>query len=76
VAEQVLFIALLGGIDNPYAAPLDNITFTKNYLAWRASTAAKRLRGVPYQIHGPTHRGAARPELEEGAGSATPGAPE
>jgi uncharacterized protein (DUF362 family) len=76
VAEQVLFIALLGGIDNPYAAPLDNITFTKNYLAWRASTAAKRLRGVPYQIHGPTHRGAARPELEEGAGSATPGATE
>jgi uncharacterized protein (DUF362 family) len=63
VAEHVLFVALLGGVDNPYQNPLKNLSFAKNYIAWRASSTAKRLTGVPYQVNGPTVRGAAKPEI-------------
>lgn len=63
VAEQVLFLAMLGGVKNPYTDAGNNFGFVKSYLAWRGTTIAKRLRGVPYQIHGEGPRGAARPEV-------------
>jgi uncharacterized protein (DUF362 family) len=63
VAEQVLFLALLGGVKNPYTDAGSNLGFVKSYLAWRGATMAKRLRGVPYQIKGPSQRGAAKPEV-------------
>jgi uncharacterized protein (DUF362 family) len=70
VAEHVLFLAMLGGVKNPYTAPGQNFGFVQSYLAWRTATLAKRLRGVPYQVHGPSTRGAAKPEV-----SATPPSP-
>jgi uncharacterized protein (DUF362 family) len=63
VAEQVLFLALLGGVKNPYTDRGNNLGFVQSYLAWRGATIAKRLRGVPYQVHGPATRGAAKPEV-------------
>lgn len=63
VAEHVLFLAMLGGVENPYTAPANNASFTKNYLAWRTSTTLKRLKGEPYQVHGPAVRGAAKPDV-------------
>ena len=63
VAEQVLFLAILGGVKNPYTAPGNNLGFVQSYLAWRTNTFAKRMRGVPYQVQGPSQRGAAKPEV-------------
>jgi uncharacterized protein (DUF362 family) len=63
VAEHVLFIALAGGVKNPYTDAKGNLGFAQSYLAWRTSTFAKRLRGVPYQVKGPSQRGAAKPEV-------------
>lgn len=63
VAEHVLFLAELGGTQNPYTDPGNNREFLKNYLKWRGLTAIKRLSGVPYQKHGPTWRGRGRPEV-------------
>ncbi len=62
VAEQVLALAELGGLDNPYFDRRNAWQFTKGYLSWRAATTAKRLRGEPYQRSGPAARGAARVE--------------
>jgi hypothetical protein len=59
----VLFLALLGGVKNPYTDRGSNLGFVQSYLAWRGATIAKRLRGVPYQVHGPAARGAAKPEV-------------
>jgi len=39
------------------------ITFTKNYLAWRSVTMAKRITGKAYQKKAPTARGETRPEV-------------
>jgi hypothetical protein len=63
VAEHVLFIALAGGVKNPYTDAKGNLGFAQSYLAWRTATLAKRLRGVPYQVKGPSQRGAAKPEV-------------
>jgi uncharacterized protein (DUF362 family) len=63
VAEQVLFIALAGGVKSPYTDPLSNLGFAQSYLAWRTATLARRLRGIPYQVKGPSQRGAAQPEV-------------
>jgi uncharacterized protein (DUF362 family) len=64
VAEHVLFLAMLGGVNNPYTDVGSNFGFVQSYLAWRTKTIANRLRGVPYQVHGPSQRGAAKPEVE------------
>ncbi len=63
VAEQVLFLAELGGTHNPYTDPGSNRDFVKNYVKWRGVTALKRLGGEAYQKHGPTCRGDARPAV-------------
>ncbi|APR80496.1 Iron-sulfur cluster-binding protein [Minicystis rosea] len=63
VAEQVLALVSLSGVNNPYLAPDQVMKFNKNYLAWRGSTVAKRIGGTPYQIHGPCSRGEAAPDV-------------
>lgn len=63
VAEQVLALVSLGKTKNPYLAPEQIVQFNKAYLAWRGTTAAKRLAGEPYQVHGPCARGDAAPEV-------------
>lgn len=68
VGELVLLIAELGGIQNPYFDKRQIVGFNKAYLAWRATQAAKRLMGTPYQIHGEAQRGGAAPALDSDPG--------
>lgn len=68
VAEQVLFLVQLGHLKNPYVSSENAVQFTKNYLAWRSATAAKRLTGKSYQKHGACSRGDAKPEVEAPVG--------
>jgi hypothetical protein len=72
VAELVLLLSELGGIQNPYFEPSQVVSFNRAYLTWRAVTSMKRLRGEPYQIPGSSPRGEAAPKLEadRDAGSA------
>jgi len=67
VAEQVLALVALSGAKNPYFDGENIVGFNKNYLAWRAAMAAKRLRGIPYQVHGPARRGDGKPEIRSHA---------
>jgi uncharacterized protein (DUF362 family) len=78
VAEQVLALVTLGGLKNPYLSPDQIVQFNKGYLAWRGATAARRLTGTPYQIHGPCRRGEAAPEVEAPVtmGETQPAAPD
>ena len=64
VGELILVLAELGGIQNPYFDKRQIVGFNRSYLAWRGSSAWKRMRGMPYQIKGVTQRGAARPIVE------------
>jgi hypothetical protein len=76
VAEQVLALVALGKVNNPYLSPEQIVLFNKGYLAWRGVTAAKRIGGTPYQVHGPCSRGEAAPEVaaaEEARPAASPG---
>ncbi len=61
VAEQVLTLVKLGKLRNPYFDPTQAVPFTSCYLSWRTRTLIQRLFGQPYNVAGPTHRGAARP---------------
>jgi uncharacterized protein (DUF362 family) len=61
VAEQVLALVHYGGLKNPYFSPKNIVKFNLPYLSWRAHSVLDRMRGQPYQIAGPTERGAARP---------------
>ncbi len=64
VAEQVLALVALSDVKNPYLAPGEAMRFNKSYLMWRSATAAKRLRGQPYQKNGTFHhRGQAAPDV-------------
>jgi uncharacterized protein (DUF362 family) len=64
VGELILVLAELGGIQNPYFDKRQIVGFNRSYLSWRGRTAFKRLLGKPYQIHGATERGAARPVVK------------
>jgi uncharacterized protein (DUF362 family) len=64
IGELVLLLAELGGIQNPYFDKRQVVGFNKAYLRWRATAAAARLFGKPYQIHGETERGDAAPFLD------------
>lgn len=66
VGELILLLAELGGIQNPYFDKRQILGFNKAYLAWRTTAAYRRMFGSPYQIHGPTERGEARPVIEQG----------
>ncbi|MHB8873105.1 MAG: DUF362 domain-containing protein [Myxococcaceae bacterium] len=76
VAELVLALSSLGGTKNPYFDKDQVMGFNKAYLAWKVSTAASRLRGVPYQKEGPSHRGEGKPVLDaETSGYSRAGTP-
>ncbi len=62
VAEQVLTLVSLGGLDNPYFDPNLSVDFTSCYLSSKTRTALRRLAGQRYHQTGPTERGASRPE--------------
>ena len=63
VCEQVLAVVALSDVNNPYLDMEHAVPFQKNYLAWRASQALQRLRGIPYQKPGACSRGQAAPEV-------------
>ena len=65
IAEIVLLLSELGGIQNPYFDKRQIVGFNRAYLTWRAVLAWKRMRGEPYQINGATTRGEAAPELPQ-----------
>ena len=63
VAEQVLALVELGGVNSPFLNG-DNVKQNgKAFLMWKSAMAVKKLRGHKYQVHGPTHRGQARPRV-------------
>jgi uncharacterized protein (DUF362 family) len=62
VAEQALTLINLGKLDNPYFDGANMIEFTSAYFSWRTRNMINRIVGRPYQIQGPTQRGASRPE--------------
>ena len=66
VAEQVLALVFLTKCKNPFLDPVESTKFNRAYLSWRAATGLKRLMGTPYQRHGTTDRGEARPEVASG----------
>ncbi len=73
VAEQALALVELGHLKNPYFDPKNMVLFTSSYLSWRSRQAIARLGGTPYQIPGPSARGAARPDQNlPPAGASTP----
>jgi len=74
VAEHVLFLAMMGHVKNPYTDAGNNLGFVQSYLAWRGKTMLNRLRGVPYQVKGPSPRGAAKPEMVAGVSAPPPDA--
>lgn len=64
VAEQVLALVELAGLQSPFTNPENAVEQTKHYLMWRSTMAGKRLlKRQPYQIHGKTERGKAAPEV-------------
>lgn len=67
VAEQVLLLVAASDVRNPILDPENAWRFNKAYLAWRGTTAAQRLRGKPYQVHGACSRGAAAPDVTRDA---------
>ena len=63
VAEQVLALVELGGLNSPFTNPESAFQQTKHYLMWRSTMAGKKLlKRQPYQVHGKTVRGAAAPQ--------------
>lgn len=70
VAEQVLALVSIAGAKNPYLSTGEAMRFNKSYLMWKSATAAKRLRGIPYQREGSFEaRGRANPHHHPPVGS-------
>jgi hypothetical protein len=63
VAEQILALAKLGNLKNPFVDPAETGRFTSAYFSWRTQTAIARLRGTPYQRPGEAARGKAATNL-------------
>jgi uncharacterized protein (DUF362 family) len=63
IGELIMVLAELGGVQNPYFDKRQIVGFNRSYLAWRGSSVWKRMLGKPYQIHGATERGDARPRV-------------
>jgi hypothetical protein len=70
VAEQVQMLVHLGGLKDP-SKSWDG---AKAYMGWKGRMLWKRLGGKKYQVHGPTERGEAAPEMDDKASPATTGA--
>ena len=62
VAEQVLSLAKIGKLRNPYADLKQTVPALSAYLSWRTRQALARVIGDPYHKPGAYPRGAARPE--------------
>ncbi len=60
VAEQVLLLAAVAGVSNPYLHPKRSLRFAGSYLSWRTRTALARLRGEPYHKGSLLARGVAK----------------
>ena len=67
VAEQILTLASLCGLKNPYLDPAISLNFASSYFSWRLRSMIKRLAGNPYNVTGEAHRGAARPAQNQPA---------
>jgi uncharacterized protein (DUF362 family) len=63
VAEQLFVLIELAGAKNPLFSPSEALKFNKAYLMWKSAVAIKRMDGTPYQVHGPSERGRAAPEV-------------
>ncbi len=63
VAEQVMALSVVGGVNNPIFSKEESGPFTIAYAGWRLRTLGHRLLGQAYQKCGPCHRGQAAPEL-------------
>ncbi len=59
VAEQVQVLVQLSGLKDPSRS----WEGAKSYMAWKSKMLWKRLGGHKYQVHGPTERGLAAPEI-------------
>jgi uncharacterized protein (DUF362 family) len=70
VAEQVQVLVSLSGVKDP-ARSWDGATA---YMGWKGRMLWKRLGGKKYQVHGPTQRGEAAPEMKADASSTRAGA--
>jgi uncharacterized protein (DUF362 family) len=63
IAEIVLVLSELGGVQNPYFDKRQIVGFNRAYLTWRAVQSWRMARGVPYQIRGDAERGEAAPHV-------------
>jgi hypothetical protein len=59
IAELMLALATVSGAKNPLLDPTEGLGFTRAYVAWRLSMAAKRLVGHRCQKPGPCVSGQA-----------------
>jgi uncharacterized protein (DUF362 family) len=59
VAEQVQVLVALGDLPDPSRS----WPGIKSYLSWKSRMLMKRMGGTKYQIHGPTERGEAAPDV-------------
>lgn len=66
VAEQVQALVHLGGLNDPTRS-WDG---AKSFMAWKSKMLWKRMGGHKYQVHGPTTRGEAAPEMPDSAPAA------
>jgi uncharacterized protein (DUF362 family) len=62
VAEQTLYLAILGGVKNPYLDPRTVVPFMSSWIAWRFTKVVRWLMRIPYQKDLPAdQRGDAAP---------------
>ncbi len=64
VAELILALSILGGVNNPYLSPQEAVRFTRHYVRWRLAQSAQRLQGKPYLVRDFDERGEAQPTLD------------
>ena len=68
VAEQTLYLSLLGKVKNPYLDPSSVIPFVRSWFDWRFAKLFRWLLRIPYQRDlGPGERGSAAPGYIETA---------
>ena len=61
VAEQILLLAELGGVNNPYLSKGTALPFAKHFLVSKAGSLGRRWVGKPYQVAETPERGHAAP---------------
>jgi len=63
VAEQILLLAEVGGVNNPYLSKGTALPFARHFLANKAGSLGRRWTGRPYQTSETPKRGRAAPQL-------------